>query len=140
MARKSGEAEHVAKHARIALKNCFTLFLLSLDNYDISYEFYNNRTARVIDWNDTTFFELLNNLVALTEKQFIGNQINAIKLQAVSRGFIYKLFEEARVWVTQKSIYLPRLRYIFSRLEKNYDSKNVHKKSIQNLQNHLFSP
>lgn len=137
MARKSGEAEHVAKHARKALKNCFTPFLLGLDNNDKSYEFNNNRTVRVIDWNDIIFFKLLENLVALAEKQFVGNQIDAIKLESVSRGFIYKLFEAAKVWVAEGSLYLPRLRYLFSRLEKQYaDNKNSEIKKMRSL---LFS-
>jgi len=137
MARKSGEAEHVAKQAKVQ-KNCFTPFLLGLDDQDKTYEFYNNKTIRVIDWNDAIFFDLLKNLVALTDKQFVGNQIDAVKLEGVSRGFIYKLFETAKVWVIEDSLYLPRLRYIFARLEKQYDEhKN---EEIQKLQRLLFSP
>jgi len=138
MARKSGEAEHVAKQARKQLKNCFTPFLLGLDNQDKTYEFYNNKTIRVIDWNDSVYFDLLKNLVALTDKQFVGNQIDAVKLEGVSRGFIYKLFEAAGVWVTEGALYLPRLRYIFARLEKQYDDKRT--TEIQKLQSLLFSP
>jgi len=138
MAKKSGEAEHVAKNARRALKNCFTPFLLGLTNNDKSYEFNNNKTVRVIDWNDITFFDILKNLVALTEKQCVGNQIDAIKLEGVSRGFIYKLFEASDVWVTKGALYLPRLRYIFARLEKEY--KTQKNSNIQALYNLLFLP
>ncbi|PWW82847.1 type III-A CRISPR-associated protein Cas10/Csm1 [Prosthecochloris marina] len=137
MARRSGEAEHVAKQAK-AQKNCFTPFLLGLDDVDKRYEFDNNKTVRVIDWDDSKFFEILKSLVALTDKQIIGNQIDAVKLEGVSRGFIYKLFEAAKDWVIEDSFYLPRLRYIFARLEKQYNEHN--NDDIEILRSHLFVP
>jgi CRISPR-associated protein Csm1 len=139
MAKKSGEAEDVAKHAKIS-KNCFTPFLLSLDDADTPYGRFNNKPVRVIDWCDAAFFRLLTNLVALTVKHKTENQINSITLDALSKGFIYKLFETAKVWATDGVLYLPRLRYVFSRLEKEYDNIIVYKIAIQHLQGQLFSP
>jgi CRISPR-associated protein Csm1 len=138
MARKSGEAESVAKHAKLS-KNCFTPFLLALDNIDTQYEYFNNKTIRVINWDDAVFFGLLSNLVALTVKHKKENQINSITLDTLSKGFIYKLFETAKVWATDGVLYLPRLRYVFSRLEREYDDIIDSKNAIQKLQGHLFS-
>ena len=138
MARKSGEAESIAKNARVK-KNCFTPFLLGLDNVDSQYEFYNNKTARVVNWSDDILFGLLVNLVALTEKQNSNGQINSITLDVLSKGFILKLFEIARVWATEGLLYLPFLHYVFSRLEREYNYDIVHKNAIRKLQSHLFS-
>lgn len=135
MAQKSGEAEHVAKSAKVS-KNCFTLFLLSLDDVDNSYQF-NNKTVRIIDWVDKKFFYLLTNLIVLTEQQKNGTQIDCIKLEGVSKGFIYKLFYSTKVWVIEGAIYLPRLRYIFSRLEKECGDDKFY--AVQNIYNNLFS-
>lgn len=130
MARKSGEAEHVAKYDRPS-KNLFTPFLLNVDNGS-------NKLMRVINWDDSMFFNLLDWLVSLTDKERMDGQINAITLGAVSKGFIYKLFDSAKEWAVEEKMYLPRLRYYFSKLEQQYE-KDSYKMVIDSLRKNLFS-
>lgn len=137
MAKMSEEALDTAKAYVLAgenepRKNRFALFYAPQDRHKsetlnskaaedaaAGKSVHENKLMYALDWHHPITHELLSILVSLSEVVE-----DKIRLQGLSRGFMYKLFNLLEVWWSRGTMYVPEFVYLVERIRKKMDAED----------------